>query len=110
MESDTLVQPVLRGLVDRQITSFQHIVKGDGRSLPADYSDTAGFLGLVFVVGLLRHGVDAGGEIVDLELAVAVGLNSFVDALADDGKGNAGNLAILRGLDDLCAAKADFQL
>ena len=110
MEGNALVQSILRGLIDRQIASFQHIVKGDGCHLSADYSDTAGFLGFVFVIGLLCYGIDTGSKIVDLELAVTVGLNSFIDTITGDGKGNAGNLAILRGLDDLRAAKADLQL
>ena len=110
MEGHTLVEIVLRGLHDLQISTLELVVEGHGRNLTGNHRQTAGLLRLILVVIHLGHGVNAGHQVVDLNLALGVGLDSLIDAVAGDGKGEVIHLAILRGLDDLSGAVGHLQI
>ena len=110
MEGHTLVEIVLRGLHDLQISTLELVVEGHGRNLTGNYRQTAGLLRLILVVIHLGHGVNAGHQVVDLNLALGVGLDGLIDAVTGDGKGEVIHLAVLRGFDDLSRAVGHLQI
>ena len=110
MEGHALVEIVLRGLHDLQISSLEFVVEVYGRNLTGNYRHTAGLLRLILVVIHLGHGVNAGHQVVDLNLALGVGLDGLIDAVAGNGKGEVIHLAVLRGLDDLGRAVGHLQI
>ena len=101
MEGHTLVEIVLRGLHDLQISTLELVVEGHGRNLTGNHRQTAGLLRLILVVIHLGHGVNAGHQVIDLNFSLGVGLDGLIDAVAGDGKGEIIYLAVLRGLDNL---------
>ena len=110
MEGHALVEIVLRGLHDLQISSLEFVVEVYGRNLTGNHRHTAGLLRLILVVIHFGHGVDTGHQVVDLNLALGVGLDGLIDAVAGDGKGEVIHLAVLRGLDDLGRAVGHLQI
>ena len=110
MELHALVQTVLGGFDHLQTAPFQRVVEGHGGNLTGDHSHLAHLLGFIPVAALLRHGVDAGVEIIELHFAVCVGRHGLLRAVAGNGEGNTGHLAVLTGFDDLDAAIADSQV
>ena len=90
-----------------RVAALQGVIEIDRCHLTADDGDTAHLLRLVFVVALLGDGVNAGSEVVDLNDTACARRNGLVHAIAGDRKGNALDLAVLTGLDDLGAAVAD---
>ena len=58
--------------------------------------------------GILHHEENAGHQVVDLNLALGVGLDGLINAVAGDGKGEVIHLAVLRGLDNLGRAVGHF--
>ena len=110
MEGHTLVEIVLRGLHDLQISTLELVVEGHGRNLSGNHRHTTGLLRLILVVIHLGHGVNAGHQVVDLNLALGVGLDGLIDAVTGDGKGEVIHLAVLRGFDDLSRAVGHLQI
>ena len=110
MEGHAFVEIVLRGLHDLQISSLEFVVEVYGRNLTGNYRHTAGLLRLILVVIHLGHGVNAGHQVVDLNLALGVGLDGLIDAVSGNGKGEVIHLAVLRGLDDLGRAVGYLQI
>ena len=110
MEGHAFVEIVLRGLHDLQISTLELVVEVYGRNLTGNHRHTTGFLRLVFVVVHFGHGVNTGHQVVDLNLALGVGLDGLIDAVAGDGKGEVIHLAVLRGLDDLSRAVGHLQI
>ena len=110
MELHALVQTVLGGFDHLQTAPFQRVVEGHGGNLTGDHSHLAHLLGFIPIAALLRHGVDAGVEIIELHFAVCVGRHGLLRAVAGNGEGNTGHLAVLTGFDDLDAAIADSQV
>ena len=104
MKGHALVEIILRGLHDLQISTLELVGEGHGRNLSGNHRHTAGLLRLILVVIHLGHGVNAGHQVVDLNLALGVGLDGLIDAVAGDGKGEVIHLAVLRGFDDLSRA------
>ena len=98
----TLIQTVLRGFGNGEIAALQNIAEIHGSNLTADNGNTANLLRFVFVVVLFGHGVNAGGEIVNLNRAACACLNGFVHAVTCNGKGNPLNLAVLGSFNDFC--------
>ena len=110
MEGHALVEIVLRGLHDPQISTLELVVEGHGRNLTGNHRHTAGLLRLILVVIHLGHGVNAWHQVDDLNLALGVSLDGLIDAVAGDGKVEVIYLAVLRGLDDLGRAVGHFQI
>ena len=110
MEGHALVEIVLRGLHDLQISTLELVVEGHGRHLTGNHRHTAGFLRLILVVIHFGHGVNAGHQVVDLNFALGVGLDGLIDAVAGDGKVEVIYLSVLRGLDDLGRAIGHLQI
>ena len=110
MEGHALVEIVLRGLHDLQISSLELVVEVYGRNLTGNHRHTAGLLRLILVVIHLGHGVNAGHQVVDLNLSLGVGLDGLIDAVAGEGKGEVIYLAVLRGFDDLSRAVGHLQI
>ena len=110
MEGHTLVEIVLRRLHDLQISTLELVVEVYGRNLTGNHRHTARLLRLILVVIHLGHGVNAGHQVVDLDLALGVGLDCLINAVASDGKVEVIYLAVLRGLDDLGRAVGHLQI
>ena len=87
MEGHTLVEIVLRGLHDLQISTLELVVEVYGRNLTGNHRHTARVLRLILVVIHLGHGVNAGHQVVDLNFAPGVGLDCLIDAVTGDGNG-----------------------
>ena len=110
MELYALVQAVLSGLDYLQTAPFQRVVECHGSDLTGEHGHLAHLLGLIPVAALLRHGVNAGTEIIELHFAGCVGRHGLLRTAAGNGEGDAGYLAVLTGFDDLDAAIADSQV
>ena len=110
MEGHALVEIVLRGLHDLQISTLELVVEGHGRHLTGNHRHTAGLLRLILVVIHLGHGVNAGHQVVDLNLALGVGLDGLINSIAGNSKSKVIYLAVLRGLDDLGRTVGHFQI
>ena len=110
VELHTLIQPILGGLGHGKLAAAEYIVEGNRCRLSGKHGDTVAFLGHILVIALLGDGINAGHQIIDANFTVSVGGNSLIDALADNGKGNAVHLAVLAGFDNFSAAIADLQL
>ena len=108
MKGHALVEIILRGLHDLQISTLELVVEGHSGNLTGTDRHTAGLLRLILVVVHFGHGVDTGHQVVDLNLSLGVGLDSLIDAVAGDGKGEVIHLAVLRGFDDLSRAVGHF--
>ena len=106
----TLDQMILRGFDDLQTAPLQRIMEGHGGDLTGDHSHLTHLLGFIPVTALLRHGVSAGAEIIELHFAVCIGRHGLLRTVAGNGEGDAGHLAVLAGFDDLDAAIADLQV
>ena len=70
MKLHTLVQTVLGGFDHLQAAPFQCVVEGHGGNLTGDHGHLAHLLGFIPVTALLRHGVNAGAQIVELHFTV----------------------------------------
>ena len=110
VEGHALHKAIFRGLDDLQVATLELIVEVHGGNLTGNHGNTARFLRLIFVVAHLRHGVDTGHQVIDLNLTLGVGLDRLIDPVAGNGKGEVIYLAVLRGLDDLGRAVADLQI
>ena len=110
MEGHTLVEIVLRGLHDLQISTLELVVESHGRNLTGNHRHTAGLLRLILVVVHFGHGVNAGHQVVDLNLALGVGLDGLIDAIAGNGESKVVYLSVLRGLDDLSRTVGYLQI
>ena len=110
MEGHALVEIVLRGLHNPQISTLELVVEGHGRNLTGNHRHTAGLLRLILVVVHFGHGVDTGHQVVDLNLALGVGLDGLIDAIAGNGESKVVYLSVLRGLDDLSRAVGHLQI
>ena len=110
MEGHALVEIVLRGLHDLQISTLEFVVEVYSRNLTGNYRHTAGLLRLILVVVHFGHGVNAGHQVVDLNLALGVGLDGLINAVAGDGKSKVIHLTVLRGFDDLSSAVGYLQI
>ena len=110
VEFHALVQAVLGGLGHDEGAALQGVIETDHCHLTADDGDTAHLLRLVFVVVLLGDGVNAGGKVIDLNDTACTCRNGLVHAVAGDRKGNALDLAVLAGFDDLGAAVTDLDV
>ena len=110
MKLHTLVQTVLGGFDHLQAAPFQCVVEGHGGNLTGDHGHLAHLLGFIPVIALLCYGVNAGAEIIELHFAVCIGRHSLLRAVAGNGEGDTGHLAVLTGFDDLDAAIADLQM
>ena len=109
-ERNTRYDAVLGGLNDLEVAALERIVKRYGCGLSR--YDGYGFCRLRFVAIFhnLGHGVGAGAEIVDLDLAVRSGGYRLIHTVAGDGEGNAGHLSVLGSLNDLGRAEADLNV
>ena len=110
MELHALVQTVLGGFDHLQTAPSQRVVESHGSDLTGDHGHLAHLLGFIPVTVLLRHGVNAGTQIIDLHFAVCIGHHGLLRTVAGNGEGDAGYLAVLTGFDDLNAAIADLQV
>ena len=110
MELHALVQTVLGGFDHLQTAPSQRVVESHGSDLTGDHGHLAHLLGFIPVTVLLRHGVNAGTQIIDLHFSVCVGRHGLFRAVVGNGEGDAGYLAVLTGFDDLDAAVADLQM
>ena len=110
MKGHALVEIILRGLHDLQISTLELVVEGHSGNLTGNDRHTAGLLRLILVVVHFGHGVNAGHQVVDLNFSLGVGLDCLIDAVACDGKGEVIHLAVLRGLDDLSRAVGHLQI
>ena len=110
MKGHALVEIILRGLHDLQISTLELVVEGHSGNLTGTDRHTAGLLRLILVVVHFGHGVDTGHQVVDLNLALEVGLDGLIDAVTGDGKGEVIHLAVLRSLDDLSSAVGHLQI
>ena len=99
MEGHAFHKAVLGSLYHLKAATLQSIIKVDRGGLTADERDGLGFLRLIFVDGLLRHGVSAGEQALHGNVAILVRGNGLVKVLfAFDDKGDARNHAILGSL------------
>ena len=99
MEGHAFHKAVLGSLYHLKAATLQGVIEIDRGSLSADERDRLGFLRLIFVNGLLRHGVSAGEQTLHGNVAVLVRGNGFVKVLfALNDKGDARNNAILGSL------------
>ena len=110
MELYALVQAVLSGLDYLQTAPFQRVVECHGSDLTGEHGHLAHLLGFIPVTVLLRHGVNAGTEVIELHFAGCIGRHGLLRAVAGNGEGDAGYLAVLTGFDDFDAAVADLQM
>ena len=101
VKGHALVEIILRGLHDLQISTLELVVEGHSGNLTGNDRHTAGLLRLILVVVHFGHGVNAGHQVVDLNLALGVGLDGLIDAIAGNGESKVVYLSVLRGLDDL---------
>ena len=101
MKGHALVEIILRGLHDLQISTLELVVEGHSGNLTGTDRHTAGLLRLILVVVHFGHGVDTGHQVIDLNLALGVGLDGLIDAIAGNGESKVVYLSVLRGLDDL---------
>jgi len=104
------IQSVFGGLCHDESSALQGVIEIDRCHLTADDGDTAHLLRFVFVVALFGDGVNTGGKVVDLNDTARTRRNGLVHTIAGDRKGNAFDLAVLTGLDDLGAAVGHFQV
>ena len=100
MKFHTLVETVFRGFGNNQITAPQCVAERDGCRLPADHSDSPGFLRLILVVGLLGYSIYPWPEILQLDFTVFPGGNVLVHAIPGNVETDALNLAVFRVFDD----------
>ena len=109
-ERNARYDAVLGGLNDLEVAALERIVKRYGCGLSR--YDGYGFCRLRFVAIFhnLGHGVGAGAEIVDLDLAVRSGGYRLIHTVACDGESNAGHLSVLGSLNDLGRAEADLNV
>ena len=110
MKLHAFIQSVFGGLCHDESSALQGVIEIDRCHLTADDGDTAHLLRFVFVVALFGDGVNTGGKVVDLNDTARTRRNGLVHAIAGDCKGNAFDLAVLTGLDDLGAAVGHFQV
>ena len=110
MKLHAFIQSVFGGLCHDESSALQGVIEIDRCHLTADDGDTAHLLRFVFVVALFGDGVNTGGKVVDLNDTARTRRNGLVHTIAGDRKGNAFDLAVLTGLDDLGAAVGHFQV
>ena len=110
MEGYALHKTVLRGLDDLQVATLELVIEIHGGNLTGNHRNTAGFLRLILVVVLLRHGIDTGHQVVDLNFTSCIGLDRLIDPVAGDGKGEVVHLAVLARFDDLGRAVGHLQV
>ena len=101
MKGHALVEIILRGLHDLQISTLELVVEVHSGNLTGNDRHTAGLLRLILVVVHFGHGVGTGHQVIDLNLALGVGLDGLIDAIAGNGESKVVYLSVLRGLDDL---------
>ena len=70
MKLYALVQAILGGFDHLQTAPLQRVVEGHGGDLTGDHGHLAHLLGFIPVTALLRHGVNAGAQIVELHFTV----------------------------------------
>ena len=110
VEGHALHQSVLAGFRHFQAAALQLVVEIHGSGLAADDGHALGFLGFIFVNGLLGYGINAGVEVGDVDLARLIGGFGGAVPLAGDRKGDALYFAILGSLNQLHVAGFDFQI
>ena len=110
VEGHALHQSVLAGFRHFQAAALQLVVEIHGRGLAADDGHALGFLGFIFVNGLLGYGINAGVEVGDVDLARLIGGLGSAVSLAGNGETDPGYLSILGSLDQLHVAGFHFQI
>ena len=95
---------VLAGLNHLQFATLQGVIESDGCSLSADDGNGANLLRLVVVDIFLRHGVSAGFQVGNCDLAAVCGGNGLVHAVARKGEGNPVHHTVLACLYNLAVA------
>ena len=110
VEGHALHQSVLAGFRHFQAAALQLVVEIHGSGLAADDGHALGFLGFIFVNGLLGYGINAGVEVGDVDLARLIGGLGGAIPLAGDGEVDPGHLSILGSLNQLHIAGFHFQV
>ena len=110
MEGHALHQSVLAGFRHFQAAALQLVVEILGSGLAADDGHALGFLGFIFVNGLLGYGINAGVEVGDVDLARLIGGLGGAVPLAGDSEADPGYLSVLGSLNQLHIAGFHFQV
>ena len=108
VELNTLNQVIFRSLNYFQVATLKNVVEGNGRYLITNNDNTSGFLRLILIKYGFRNRVSARFQIINLNLAVCIGSNSLINAVAFQSKGNALDNAIFGSLYDFSRAIVYF--
>ena len=108
VELNALNQVIFGSFDYFQVTTLENVVEGNGRYLITNYNDISGFLRLILIEYGFSNRVSAGFQIINLNLAVCIGSNSLINAVAFQSKGNALDNAIFGSLYDFSRAIVYF--
>ena len=110
MELHALIHIIFGSLNDLQITSLENVLEAHRCRLSTHDRYSLRLLRLIIADRLFCNGVSAGTKVINDNLAIRTRLNSLVYAVAGNGKGNARNITVLRGLNDFGRTQTYFDI
>ena len=110
MEFYALIHIIFGGFNNLQITSLENVLEAHRSRLSTHDRYSLRLLRLIITDRLFCNGVSAWTKVINDNLAIRTRLYSFVYAVAGNGKGNARNITVLRGLNDFGRTQTHFDI